>query len=55
MNAAADPMRASVQMAVMRAPTTSLIDAVAAARRRRDAAKPRDLGGSPSRLVAAAA
>lgn len=53
--AATQPIRRSVQLAVMRTPTSSLLEAVAEARRRPESVESRNLRGGATGLVAAAA
>ena len=53
--AATQPTRRSVQLAVMRTPTSSLLEAVAEARRRPDSVELRNLREASTGLVAAAA
>jgi hypothetical protein len=50
-----EPTRRSVQLAVMRAPTATLDEAVAEARRRQDLDEGRRLGDVQVRLIGAAA
>jgi hypothetical protein len=53
--AAAQPIRRSVQLAVLRTPTSSLLEAVAEARRRPDSVEFRNRREASTGLVAAAA
>ena len=50
-----EPTRRSVQLAVIRAPTATLDEAVAEARRRQDLGEDRGLEGVQVRLIGAAA